>query len=56
MKLQTGLIGCGLWGRTHALAYEADPQSELTAVYDLDAGDPDSGWEDAGPDAGSDAG
>ena len=37
MKLQAGLIGCGMWGRTHALAYEAHPQSELTAVYDLDA-------------------
>jgi predicted dehydrogenase len=36
MKLQTGLIGCGMWGRTHAIAYHVHPHVKLTAVYDVD--------------------
>ena len=36
MKLQTALIGCGMWGRTHAIAYRAHPNVELIAVYDVD--------------------
>lgn len=36
MKLETGLIGCGLWGRTHAMAYRVHPKVELVAVCDKD--------------------
>ena len=38
MTLKTGLIGCGMWGRTHAIAYRAHPKARLVAVYDLDHG------------------
>lgn len=33
-KLRTGLIGTGLWGRTHAIAYKTHPMTELVAVCD----------------------
>jgi predicted dehydrogenase len=36
MRLKTGLVGTGMWGRTHALAYRAYPATELVAVCDLD--------------------
>jgi predicted dehydrogenase len=36
MTLQTGLIGCGMWGRTHAMAYDAHPNARLIAVQDID--------------------
>lgn len=36
MVLQTGLIGCGMWGKTHAIAYRAHPHAKLIAVCDLD--------------------
>jgi predicted dehydrogenase len=36
MQLKTGLIGTGLWGRTHAMAYRDHPSSKLVAVCDTD--------------------
>jgi len=36
MQLRTGLIGAGMWGRTHALAYHDDSRTKLTAICDLD--------------------
>ncbi len=36
MTLKTGLIGTGLWGRMHALAFGIHPRAELVAVCDRD--------------------
>lgn len=36
MQLRTGLIGAGMWGRTHALAYHDHALTKLTAICDLD--------------------
>src|SRR6266508_2735835 len=36
MRLKTGLVGTGLWGRMHALAYRSHPATELVAVCDQD--------------------
>lgn len=36
MKLRTGLIGAGMWGTTHAMAYQTHPAVELVAVCDKD--------------------
>src|SRR5262245_12352144 len=36
MRLKTGLVGTGLWGRMHALAYRTHPATELVAVCDQD--------------------
>jgi predicted dehydrogenase len=38
MRLRTGLIGTGMWGRMHAIAYHRHPATELVAVCDLDEG------------------
>ena len=35
-SLKFGLIGAGVWGKTHAFLYEEDEKVELTAVCDLD--------------------
>ncbi|MFM9108580.1 MAG: Gfo/Idh/MocA family protein [Chloroflexota bacterium] len=34
--LHTGLVGAGMWGRTHALAYHTHPGARLMAVCDVD--------------------
>ena len=34
-KIRFGIIGSGLWGQTHAEAYNAHPLAELTAVCDV---------------------
>ena len=34
-KIRFGIVGSGLWGRTHAEAYNAHPLAELTAVCDV---------------------
>jgi predicted dehydrogenase len=36
MVLRTGLIGTGMWGRTHAMAYRVHPTTELVAICDTD--------------------
>lgn len=36
MVLKTGLIGTGLWGRMHAIAYQEHPSTQLVAVCDCD--------------------
>ena len=35
-KLRVGIIGAGVWGRTHAALYREHPGIELAAVCDLD--------------------
>jgi predicted dehydrogenase len=34
-KIKFGIVGSGLWGQTHAEAYNAHPMAELTAVCDV---------------------
>jgi predicted dehydrogenase len=34
--LRTGIIGAGMWGRTHALAYSGDPRTRIAAICDID--------------------
>src|SRR5262245_5133148 len=36
MRLKTGLVGTGLWGRMHALSYRTHPSTDLVAVCDQD--------------------
>jgi predicted dehydrogenase len=36
MNLRTGIIGAGMWGTTHAIAYKTHPAVEVVAVFDKD--------------------
>lgn len=36
-KLRTGVIGLGVWGETHLMAYTSDPLAQLVGVCDLNA-------------------
>jgi len=35
-KIKMGIIGAGVWGRTHAFLYKEDPRVELKAICDKD--------------------
>jgi predicted dehydrogenase len=35
-RLRTGLVGTGIWGRVHAVAYHSHPATDLVAVCDTD--------------------
>ena len=35
-KIKCGIIGCGVWGHNHAVAYNEGIYSELIAVCDKD--------------------
>lgn len=34
-KLRTGVIGLGVWGETHLMAYSTEPMAELVGICDL---------------------
>lgn len=36
MRLRTGIIGAGIWGRMHATAYTIHPETQPVAICDLD--------------------